>query len=183
MAKIVTYSELKQTLSAMGAQISAAEAHGMLVGMFCMSPGLQEVSWKDILLDNLDCSAPNQSQWRILKRMAKQVNHDISKQHFAFKLLLPDDEIDLSERLAALGNWCCGYLSGLALFGLSNGDLKNPIVQELVQDISEIAHLDMTTDASEEDEHHYMELVEYLRIALQNVHAELQSTLQQNIIH
>jgi uncharacterized protein YgfB (UPF0149 family) len=183
MAKKVAYLQLKEALSKLDAQISAAETHGLLVGLLCLSPAMQESVLREILIENLDCRQPTKTEWKIFTKLCTEISTDLIKKSFMFKPLLPDDDAALEERLAALGNWCRGYLSGLGLVGISGEDLKNVVVRELISDLSQIAHVDMTTDESDEDEHNYTELVEYVRIAVQNVQAELHAVEQQQILH
>lgn len=183
MSSKVSYDELQQTMNKLDAQISAAEAHGLLVGMFCMSPGMQDAVWQAALLDSLDCSKPSKKQLGVFSKVAAQIVADFRQQDFTLNLLLPNDDLELRQRVVALGDWCRGYLSGLGLVGLTGEDLKNEVIKELVHDLSQIAHVDMQTDSSEEDEHNYMELVEYLRIAVQNIQFELHGIEKTQVIH
>lgn len=184
MTKKVSYAELEQIMHELGAQVCAAEAHGLLVGMSCLArQPIKEEDWRVALTETLDCKPPTQKQWDKFKKVTEQISDEFNHLNFAFSILLPDDEEDLADRVAALGYWCRGYLSGLGLVGITSDDLKNDIVKELIHDISQIAHINMDTDASEDDEFNYMEIVEYVRIAVQNIRVELQGTEEQKMIH
>src|SRR6185295_799400 len=98
--------------------------------------------------------------WGIFSAASTKIVEDLADDNFAFSLLLPADHSPLQERIDALCFWCRGYLSGLALIGITQEDLENPVIKELVHDISQIAHVGIETDASEEDESNYVELVE-----------------------
>ncbi len=62
-------------------------------------------------------------------------------------------------------------------------DLENEVIKELVYDLSQIAHVSIATDASEDDEHNYAELVEYIRVAVQSIQLELKEVHKSKILH
>lgn len=173
MAKNISYQKLESTLSELGAQLNAAETHGLITGMLSVNRPAKEAAWRTSILENLDCAEPSKKQWSILDDTRNQIANTFADLKFNFKILLPDDEIELSDRVDALGFWCRGYLSGLGLIGVTEDDLSNEIIKELVSDISHIAHVSVETDESEEDEHNFMELVEFVRVAVQNIQLEL----------
>lgn len=175
MTKKIAYVQLEETLNELKAQINAAEVHGLLLGMLCLAKKpISEPTIQASLVENLDCLTPTKKQAKIFSKLITQITNDLTGVSFGLNLLLPDDNDSLEERLIALGYWCRGYLSGLGLVGITSDDLKNnDIVKELVHDLSQIAHVNMDTDGSEEDEQNYMELVEYVRIAVQNINLEL----------
>lgn len=176
MTKLISYSKLETTLTKLGAQLNAAETHGLLTGMLSLGAESHAERWRPALLENLDCATPSKSQWGVLSAAGLQITQEFTKGNFEFNMLLPADSAPLEDRVDALCFWCRGYLSGLGLVGVTQDDLSNPTIRELVQDISQIAHVSMDTDASEEDENNYMELVEFVRVAVQNIQLELQAT-------
>ncbi len=183
MAKSVTYTKLENTLNKLGSQLTAAETHGLLTGMLTLTKPMKDSVWKAALLENLDCTQPTKTQWGVLSDTSDQIQREFNESNFGFQLLLPKDNVVLAERIDALGYWCRGYLSGLGLVGITKEDLDNAVVKELVHDISQIAHVSIETDASEDDEHNYVELVEYVRIAVQNIQLELRSLQNSKILH
>lgn len=172
MSRSVSYNALESTLTKLGAQLNAAETHGLMTGMLSLSSNKSD-GWRSTLLENLDCDTPTKSQWNIISATSTQIVQDFSEHNFGFKLLLPGDNFPLAERIDALGYWCRGYLSGLGLVGITKEDLANNVIKELVNDLSQIAHISMETDASEEDESNFMELVEFVRVAVHNIQLEL----------
>lgn len=183
MTKAISYSKLEDTLSKLGSQLNAAETHGLLTGILSLSDIPDDETWQSTLLENLDCATPTQSQWGVLNATSSKIVADLSDENFGFKLLLPPDNIPLEQRVDALCFWCRGYLSGLGLIGITKEDLANGTINELVQDLSQIAHTSMETDASEEDESNYIELVEFVRVAVQNIQVELKGREDSRILH
>ncbi len=183
MSKLISYAKLENTLQKLGAQLGAAETHGMLAGMFTTNKLSKEDSWASMLLENLDCATPSKAQWDVISAAGTQILEEFKGGTFNFNVLLPKDNAPLTSRLDALVFWCRGYLTGLGLAGVTQADLSNDIVKELVQDLSHIAHVSIATDASEDDEHNYMELVEFVRVAVQNIQVELQTDAGDKILH
>ena len=106
-----------------------------------------------------------------------------------FQLLLPDDDDELDERTEALGDWCLGFVYGLAAGGLSEDSELPEDTRELLMDFIEISRasndvgeLDDDSD-EEEDEHAFVEIVEYVRTGVLLINEELQPLQTSQIIH
>jgi len=184
MSKQVSYSKLDTTLKKLGAHIGAAETHGMLTGILSLGKKLPSASdLQTMLLENLDCKKPSTKQWQIFMDAGQDILDQMKDLDFGFNMLLPKDDDELSLRLEAISGWCRGYLSGLGLVGITDQDLKNDTVKEIVQDLSQIAHVSIDTDDTDEDESNYMELVEYVRIAVQNLQLELNDDESEKVLH
>lgn len=167
MSSKVTYTKLEKTLNTLGSQLSPGEAHGILTGMASMSANQETNSFKNSLLQELDLRSPTKQQWSVLR-------NSLVKTEFGYNPLLPNDNAKLELRLSELGCWCRGYLCGLGMLGITSEDLQGEGIKELVDDLSQIAHVDIETTANEEDEKNYTELVEYVSVAVQNIQLELQ---------
>jgi len=78
-------------------------------------------------------------------------------------LLLPTDDAPLTERAAALGQWCQGFLHG---FGVNASGLElSTDAKEVLQDLAAISQVQDALEESEDGEGDYMEVMEYLRVA------------------
>lgn len=183
MAKAISYLKLENTLAKLGAQLNAAETHGLLTGILSLAYTANAETWQSTLLDNLDCATPTKTQWGVLRATSNNIVEGLSDLNFSFDLLLPDDDMPLEERVDALCFWCRGYLSGLGLIGITKEDLANETINELIQDLSQLAHTNMETDASEDDENNFVELVEFVRVAVQNIQVELKSVEHSRMLH
>lgn len=175
--------KLDSILSKLGAQVNAAEAHGLLTGMLSISKASKTEFWRKALLENLDCAQPTKTQWNVLNVATAQITKAFNDQNFSFNLVLPADTMPLGERVDALGSWCRGYLSGLGLVGITQEDLDNPAVKELVADLSHIAHVTVDKETDKDSENDYVELVEYVRIAVQDIQIELQGANLSKMLH
>lgn len=183
MTKQITYVDLESALQDLDVRINVAEVHGLMTGMLCVSEPKDAKVWKTSMQDLLDCDTIDSAQWSIFTKIKNRILRDFQKSTFGFMLFLPDDEVELTTRLESLAEWCGGFVSGLALVGLSAEDLQNVEVKELVADLTQIAQLSSQNDASEEDEKNYTEVVEFVRIAVENIYLELQAGKTQTRLH
>lgn len=171
----MTFEQLEDLFYQLKIQASVPGFHGFLCGR--LSCGAVELE------DLINCS----SQWLGLEDKAaegafnafetfyQETLSDLQDISFLFKPLLPDDELPLGERLVAVSEWCTNYLSGLGE-GMGAEFEVSEDGKEALQDISAIGQIstDFEADADEEEgEKDYLELVEYIRIAVQLIFTDL----------
>lgn len=90
------------------------------------------------------------------------------------QLLLPEDEASMSHRLEALVDWCEGFLQGMQLAEASCVRVVNlPSVQEIIKDIEAISGLRCDEVSTEDNERYYIELVEFVRVAILLIEANI----------
>lgn len=100
---------------------------------------------------------------------------DLEAADMSFEPLLPDDEVELADRLEALGQWCASFLAGLAAglarAGVTSLEQAPEEVREIVADFSAISHIDPEAppvdgrDRPEDDaEADYAELAEFVKV-------------------
>ncbi|WP_328701295.1 UPF0149 family protein [Cellvibrio polysaccharolyticus] len=157
----VSFDELSNTLLPLGTVNSPSELQGLLCGKLCGGANLTEVSWLLEAVEFLDfTSAPDEKVRHLLTRLFHATRLQLHSE-FGLRLMLPDDESDMVERIAALGQWCHGFLTGFGTTGARN-ELSED-ARDTLQDLAAIVHI--TADDEEEDEHDYMEVTEYVRMA------------------
>lgn len=172
-----TYKELESVLNAAGAVCGASESHGVLCGMICASGSTPPEIWLEQLLGagNTRSAAARSASDRLawLFSLALSQFHDTG---LGLELLLPDDEAPLPVRSKALGEWCQGFLYGLATGGVDAQAGSLGHVEEIMHDLSEIAHVGAVhDDDAEAEETAYLEISEYVRICVLLCHEELRS--------
>ncbi|MFW2421080.1 MAG: UPF0149 family protein [Porticoccaceae bacterium] len=90
----------------------------------------------------------------------------ISDQGFSFQLLLPSEELPLADRLAATGEWCGAFLSGVGE-GLGGAFNVTEEGREALEDLAAIAQVSTDLQGDDDEERDYVELCEYIRVAVQ----------------
>ncbi|MDQ7048466.1 MAG: UPF0149 family protein [Enterobacterales bacterium] len=86
-------------------------------------------------------------------------------------ILIPDDSYPIIDRMEALGLWCQGFLLG---FGLHSGQQNRlgPEINEALQDISQIANIDIQSDNSESSQVALETLIEHIKVAVKMIYLE-----------
>ncbi|MDN7129866.1 UPF0149 family protein [Pseudidiomarina sp. 1APR75-15] len=159
------YDRLTEFFERHGLLSSAAEIHGLLTGMVAGGASLEGDEWLLLLSDliNEGQSFPPEVRER-LSLMAADLGASLRDPDLGFQLLLPGDHEPLHERLQALTAWVQSFLVG---FGVNQTNLAglSADLREAIDDMVEIAKLDIAVDDDEEAERAYFEIMEYLRIS------------------
>ncbi|WP_252177127.1 UPF0149 family protein [Endozoicomonas sp. 4G] len=168
---VVAFDELADRLVELGGGSHPSELHGILCGTFAAGsqPGV-EAWFRQVsgLLDDQELDSRFQD---LLMHLYQGTWQKLNQSDFSIALLLPDDDEALEQRTEALGYWCQGFLSG---FGEVIGD--KPLSQEVegvLGDFSEIAQIQPEADDSDESERFFMEVSEFVRMALITLFSEV----------
>lgn len=145
---------------------AASECHGLLAGAL-VSGARPEAAAETAAPSCPGIAVPT------LAAAATDLSRVLAARQFAFQPWLPDDGEALEARVTALAAWVRGFVSGLGEAGarLRDGDADT---REMLADLETIARGAAVTEAgSEAEEAAFAELVEYLRLAVQNLYEEL----------
>ena len=170
------YTELESALHAAEAECGAAESHGVLCGIICATGNSSPGAWLEHLLgEGNTLSVPAQTARDMLAALYSLTLSRLNDADLGLELLLPDDAVPLPVRNQALGEWCQGYLYGLAMGGVRENAGVSGHVAEIMQDLYEISHVRSEYDAdAETEEAAYFEISEYVRMCVLLCHEELQ---------
>jgi len=172
MSDLSPHTALGALLQRAGFDQDASEYHGALCGALCVR-GSSEVDPLQ-LLDRVSPEAPPAEVQGPLTSLRDATARDLADSDSGIRLLLPDDELPLSQRARSLGQWCEGFLLGLASRGGLNLGKASPEVREVVEDLTQFTRAEFHDgDNAEIEEEAYAELVEYVRVGLQLVFVEL----------
>lgn len=175
-ATLPNYSRFDQALESIGLDLSASETHGVLCGLICAGTSQAHVEWiEELFRDRPSDDLLVREARRMLGQLYLASRKQVEDEGLELVLLLPQDNVSLELRAQALVNWCEGYLYGLGMAGVSERQLVGD-AKEALNDITEFTRLDL--DALEEGENHeiaYMELQEFLRVAILLIREELVS--------
>lgn len=160
------YDALEAVLMATGKPCGASEAHGIWSGLLSVDAKISEEKAVEALAEGFSTRVGDQI--RLLIGFVSETRKALEDGLFSFDLLLPDDEVPLSQRAEALAQWCQGFLYGLGLGGERKWSEQ---ALEILRDLQTITHLDPDAEG-EEDEQAFTELVEYVRIGVQLLFTE-----------
>lgn len=181
----VTFAEVSRVLHSLGSQAPAAEGHGCLCGALCTDAAYTFERWREELLvageapedaeaESPQAQTPTTADEQALRLLFSTTAAALTESTEDFEPLLPDDDVALEQRTAALAQWTSGFLYGFGT-SLPRGALQMPAaVDEVLGDFARLAAATVDADSdTEEQEHAYAELVEYVRAGVWLVYAEL----------
>lgn len=164
------FDTLADALSSAGDVRSPSELHGYLSGCCCSRKHNTAEGLALQLATYLECQTTDLDKLAGLRSLLEQTPLALASPDFNFYPLLPDDEQTLAERSAALGAWCEGFLAGFAERVGSDGRALSAETQEVIQDFVAIAQISTQDEDDDQNEGHFTELVEYLRMATINLY-------------
>ncbi len=164
----MSYQNINSIMADIDVDLSAAESHGMAVGMLCVNDRTKPGYWLQELAQ--EAGEINEEDRLALVSLFEETRRLLASDDFSFELLLPDEDTSLNGQLQALRDWCQGFLYGIGSASPGSGWSRES--QEIVKDIAEFTRLE--TDAQgEEAENDFMELIEYLRASVIFLRTEL----------
>lgn len=175
----MVYHTINGILKEAGSEVSAAEAHGIATGMLCIDVNAAANVWLSELFGDTE---PAEEAEAILTNLFERTRELIESEDYSFDLLLPADDNNLEERVAALIAWCQGFLFGVGYAHavdqtIEDGGATRPGVAgwpgesgEILNDVVEFTKMEMSEEegpeSEEEDASAFTEINEYLRVAV-----------------
>jgi uncharacterized protein YgfB (UPF0149 family) len=169
----IPFAELERAFAAGAVPVDTAEAHGSLCGALCVRAGFDCGDWVDeVLAGTEDAAAPHARE--LMAAVFDETARALGGVEMEFEPLLPDEDADLTVRVAALAQWCMGFLYGLGAGQLPSLDEIPGDVGEVLRAFSEIGRATVdAADGEESNEASYAELLEFVRAGTQLVYEEL----------
>lgn len=172
--KLPQYDVFSSAIAGLHLPISCAELHGVICGYLAAGGGRDGEAYLRALLANRHADDTREAALALFDLLTIS-QHQLSDFGFDFDLLLPEDDAPLFERAQAFSEWCEGFTQGLTISGLDCNALETEEAQDAVQHVTEFADLDYEgLQVDEEDERALMEVIEYTRMAVLSIHAEVQ---------
>jgi len=171
------YRSLQVSLTQLDNDMEPSEIHGTLCGLLCASSELDLDKWVSSLFPDVD--AHNDVVMGIKQELA-ELNRDskarLNDPVCQFELLLPDDDSNIETQIFALGDWCQGFMVGMAMGGVEDFKTLPEDSREVINDMIEIARAGTSYDLEgedDEDDNTFSELVEYIRVGVMLINEEL----------
>ena len=161
------YQQTQAAFLAADIDMSPAEAQGVLLGQSCgrVPPGFQ-VWTEEFLPADFDDEEMRQQVLSLLAQIQLTTIQAIGEDATAVQLLLPDEAVTVARRCEALRDWCQGFLFGLSYSKIDLEETED--LQEMLQSLITVAQLD--AEQAEEDDIAFMEIEEFLRLAVVMFH-------------
>ncbi len=170
----VPYRRIDKQLAIFDSDIDAAEAHGLITALLCAAPDSARETWlAELVPEDAADDALVKETVKELGRVFDATEAALREDAAEYDLFLPDDEQPIRRRAAAIIHWCRGFLYGLGL-SKAGERLRSAETKEALQDMDAITQMDeATVEENEESEQALMQLIEFLRVSVQLIKAEL----------
>jgi uncharacterized protein YgfB (UPF0149 family) len=178
MDQPIDHSALEEILKSCGASWSAGQVHGLLCSRLAVTGADGATRWFAQVLEDTDPNSAQRSECEAaLDNVCATTWRQLVERQSEFSLLLPDDEEPILQRTEAMAQWCEGFLHGLVSEKHSE-DLKKRLSAEpladIIKDILQITRATIEDGQDDEgEEQAFVELQEYLRVAVQLTYEEL----------
>ena len=169
------FEEFASHLLEQGVQASPAELHGCLCGLLAGGSVSQAEVGLAALNQALELDLHGELAHQVMQ-LYTQTAASLRDEEFNFYPLLPDDDVDIGVRTAALAGWCESFVAGYARVGATLDRQPEALPgdsSEILADLGAIAQAEVDeSEDREESERSYAELIEYIRFAAINVFTE-----------
>lgn len=170
------FNPLAEALRHAGVRHSPSELHGVICGL--LSTGIESDAPEllGMLASHVDLIGDWPAQVaNILVVLRDQAVLAFDGDGLDLDILQPDDDEELALRVAALAQWCEGFLTG---FGTGSAGVKDeqlaPALQEAIADLAAVSQVDTPDDDGEEEEALLAQVAEHCRMAALMVFTEWQ---------
>jgi yecA family protein len=171
----ISHAELGTALRELEFGVAASDLHGSLTGFLCGGGTASPRTWLQRLEIEVDPGVHTHARMDLLARLFTDCRARLEDQGFGFEPLLPGEDEPLPERADALVQWCRGFLGGLGLSGVNAERGLSDDGNEILRDFGAIAASQFEYEGSEEDESALFEVLEFIRVGVMLLHAELAS--------
>lgn len=170
------FDDIANLLLEQGESCSPSELHGCLSGLLAAGDQRGPDAGLDDLNQALGLDLHGELADQVV-RLYEVSQEAMEDESFDFLPLLPDEGVELGQRLLALSDWCRGFLAGYARVTTRRGTGGETLPgdsTEVLRDVAAITQVgeDAAEVGEEESEAHYAEVVDYLRFAALNVYMD-----------
>jgi len=165
------WDEIADQLFNAGQTLNPSELHGVLVGLMGAGFDPDDQHHLEQTLASVEKAVGMQLQGElvdIVSRLNLATLSAIVDTDYAFRVLLPDDDDPIEQRLRSFSNWVTGFISGYTegmTVRQAAGLAIQPEVADVLKDFASIAQVETDQVETEEAERQLEELVDYVRLA------------------
>ena len=165
------WDEIADQLFNAGQTLNPSELHGVLVGLMGAGFDPDDEHHLEQTLASVEKAVGVQLQGElvdIVSRLNLATLSAIVDTDYAFRVLLPDDDDPIEQRLRSFSNWVTGFISGYTegmTVRQAAGLAIQPEVADVLKDFASIAQVETDQVETEEAERQLEELVDYVRLA------------------
>ena len=169
------WDEIADQLFNTGQTLNQSELHGVLVGLMGAGFDPDDQHHLEQTLASVEKAVGVQLQGElvdIVSRLNLATLSAIVDTDYAFRVLLPDDDDPIEQRLRSFSNWVTGFISGFTegmTVRQAAGLAIETEVAQVLKDFAAIAQVETDQVETEEAERQLEELVDYVRLAARSI--------------
>lgn len=169
------YELLVQSLGAAGVAHSPSELQGVIAGLLATGHGGSDAEVLGALAAHADLQQGfDQTLSQHLLALRDQAQKGYEGTGLDLALMLPDEDEDLGLRVAAVGQWCEGFLVGFGTGSANTHDKDLPTgIQEALSDLAAISQVDAPDGQGDEEEDMFEQVADHCRMAALMIYTEL----------
>jgi uncharacterized protein len=168
------FDEMCDWLVSIDSQTSPSELHGYLAGQLSAGRRLTDKQWLNEAQEVLDSDKGfTVADEEVLHCVYANVLAALMDDEFGFYPLLPEDSVEVEERIESIALWSQGFLAGFAMVEKAISQLSD-LVNDALHDLAAISQLNSSDEQEFDDgtDDDLMNIVEYVRLAAMNIFAE-----------
>jgi uncharacterized protein YgfB (UPF0149 family) len=171
------FDDCANALLEAGTLLSPSEMHGALAGILAGGFTGDAAETLAALEKTLDDTLSGPAA-EVFEQLHAQVARELSSGELAFAPLLPDEALELPQRVVALAAWCRGFLGGYAQARVSLQSADRPVAADSAEVLRDFAAIAQATVAESESraEAEFEELAAYIGVAAVRVMADSAAT-------
>lgn len=167
------FDQLADVYWRLGGMQSPSQLHGYLVGQLAVGEELQPEVWlqqAEVFIDAVE--PPDEEDAKVLLALYGATHAYLKAGEMELQMLLPDDAVEVTQRVDSIGQWCQGFMAGFAQGGKAIAEQQgqqqySQDVSEALSDLAAISQISLGDDDTdmEQSEQNVFEITEYLRLA------------------
>ncbi len=169
------FDDLANLFVKLGSSLSPTYLHGSIAGVLSAGKRMNQETWVDWALDQIAASNDIEDDHvTIIQGLYFKTLTELEDPGLAFNMILPDDQTPMVDRLQSLSEWAGSFLGAFGASGTVHETSDLPAtIQEILEDLSEIAQVDATSgEELSSSELDFMAVVEHVRVSAITVYLE-----------
>ena len=175
MSDAIDFEVLVQGLAAAGVAHSPSELQGVMAGLLATGHGGRDEEVLGVLAAHADLEQGfDAAMATALLTVRDELQNGFEGTGLDLNLLLPSDEDDLGLRVAAIAQWCEGFLVGFGTGSANTHDKDlSPGLQEALSDLAAVSQVATPDEDGDEQEDMFEQVAEHCRMAALMIYTEL----------
>ncbi len=170
---MIPYQPFADHLKSIGMLASPSELHAQASALLCVNKQVSFEFWLSQMVNEYCVENPQDPNFKtVMSAVFDYASEQLSKDDYSYQMLLPQDEVSLTDRVAILAEWVATFLSAVGVAGIRDTGLS-PEGAEFINDLAQIAKIENDAVDVSGEELDFVEITEYIRTGVMMLYIEL----------